>query len=900
MREAVRVARIGIFDHDQVADTIFWSQEQRAIYGVGPDEPITLELFLGFLRSEDSGRIGEAVQRAHDPDGDGRFDVEHGIVRRDGGVRWLRTRSQTFFAGEGAARRPVRTIGAVIDVTEERTIAAEQAALRRVAEAVAARTEPGDTFALIALEVAVITGAEAAGVVRFGAEREASVLGAWPAAGTAANAVEAAVRRFDDDGPPPAAMRDGQVHHSSVGVAGERALARVGPSIAVPVRVAQSVWGALIVVAPPGSVLPEGTGDLIADFAHLTAISISEASAWERARQRDDEQEALRLIGERALAVPLAEALAYMADVVAATLGATWVEVCGADGPGEPAVPAAIGAQPSSAGAAPAASGVRAAATRIVIDDGPFLSSDIRTDPRFAGAATGTGVGGVVAGVPIGMGGDLWGALVVGVPPQGRAATGGDLVFLGAVANIVHSAIARARAEEALRHQAMHDSLTGLANRALLLDRLSHAISRGARAGRRTAVIFCDIDHFKDVNDALGHGAADRLLVQVADRLTAVVRPGDTVARLGGDEFVVVCEDLLDESTALTVAYRVLESFAKPFDAGEGLSITASVGIAVCGSERDADEVLRDADTAMYRAKRSRSGRVEIFDEAMREHLLARIRTGNDIRHGLDRDEFFLHYQPLVALASGEMIGVEALVRWQHPTRGAVGPSSFIPIAEEIGAIVELGQFVIRRACADAAGWNALRPDGVPLEVSVNISPRQLSDASLVDVVRRGLEEWSLPAGQLGVEITESVMLDDDPEHLARVEQIRALGVRLLLDDFGTGYSSLSYVQRLSFDALKVDRSFVAGLGENLRDSTIVAAIVRMAQALDVQVIVEGVETTAQAAALELLGCRYAQGFHFARPVAAETIGEWLPGEGPWRGRMRLGGASGALGEPGL
>ena len=824
LHEAVRVGRIGIFDHDQVAGTIFWSPEQRAIYGVGPDEPITLELYLGFLRPEDRPAIGEAVRRAHDPAGDGRFDVEHGIVRRGGGVRWLRTRSQTFFAGDGAARRPIRTIGAVIDVTDERTIAAElEDALRRL-------------------------------------EGE----GAPPSQGPGADA--------------PASPTDGR---SPPG------------AIAVPVRVGQADWGALIALAPSGSPLLGDAERPMGGFARLTAISVSEASAWERVRERAAQQEALRLISDRALAVPLGEALEQMTALVASALDATWVHACEFDPARGEVLLRAHGGRETTSDDEPAASAVCRRASMIALEDGPFAAADVAADPRFGADVGATRAGGSVAGVPIGRGGDLWGALVVYANRPGGVASDDDIVFLAAVANVLFSAVERDRAEEALRHQAMHDPLTGIANRALLHDRLTHALKRGLRFERRTAVIFCDIDHFKDVNDVVGHGAADRLLVEVAERLSAAVRPGDTVARLGGDEFVVVCEDLVEAGPAFAVANRVLECFGAPFGAREGISITASMGIAVCGPEREADEALRDADTAMYRAKSNGRGRIELFDQTMREHLLERIRTSSDIRHGLEREEFVVHYQPQISLTTGAMVGVEALLRWNHPTRGLLAPGTFIPIAEETGAIVPLGRLVVRQACADAARWNALRPDDGPLEVSLNISARQLSDPGLVDVVRAGLEEWSLPADQIGVEITESVMLDDDPEHVARVVAIKGLGVRLLLDDFGTGYSSLAYIQRLSFDAIKIDRSFVRGLGESVRDSAIVAAVVRMAQALGVRVIVEGVETAGQVASLRALDCPYARGFYFARPTTAETIGAWLQRGSPWISRLHAVAASG-------
>jgi diguanylate cyclase (GGDEF)-like protein len=423
-----------------------------------------------------------------------------------------------------------------------------------------------------------------------------------------------------------------------------------------------------------------------------------------------------------------------------------------------------------------------------------------------------------------------------------------------------------------MRHQALHDALTGIANRTLLLDRLRHALDRAGRTRRRVAVAFVDLDHFKHLNDTAGHDVGDRLLVACARRLVEAVRPGDTVARLGGDEFAVVCEDIAGESEALALGERLLQAVSGPFAVADGAAIGASVGVTLRGGGDDPHEALRDADTAMYRAKAAGRGRVELYDVAMRVRLIARLRLESDLRAGVERGEVELHYQPIVSLASGAVTGLEGLARWRHPLRGLVTPVEFVGVAEETGLIVPLGRAVISQACAAAARFNAVRPDDAPLPINVNLSARQLADGGLLAHVRDALASFGLEPQQLGLEITESVLLDSNPLHVQRIEAIRALGVRLLLDDFGTGYSSLGYIQRFALDALKLDRQFVAGLGVSERDTAIVAAVVQLARALGLALIAEGVEQREQIPPLQALGCDAGQGFYFARPRTPDAI----------------------------
>ncbi len=389
-----------------------------------------------------------------------------------------------------------------------------------------------------------------------------------------------------------------------------------------------------------------------------------------------------------------------------------------------------------------------------------------------------------------------------------RVFTSDDLLFLESVANVIGSGIERSESEQTIRHQAMHDALTGIPNRVLLHDRLQLALDRAGRDGTLVGVLYIDLDRFKDVNDSYGHSTGDALLVAAAERLTATLRPGDTVARVGGDEFAVIAEALAGPEEALALAERLLRALADPERSLPG----ASIGIAVRQGGDSVEEAMRDADTALYRAKAAGRGRAELFDNEMRARMLDRLQTEADLRGALERREFDLYYQPIVALADGTVAAVEGLIRWQHPTRGLVPPVAFIGIAEETGAIVEMGRFVIARACADAARWNAMCP-GSPIAVNVNLSALQLADAGLADFVETSLAASGIPASQLGLEITETVVFDDNPEHVARLLQIKRLGVRLLLDDFGTGYSSLGHLRRFPLDVLKLDRTFVAGVG---------------------------------------------------------------------------------------
>ena len=429
----------------------------------------------------------------------------------------------------------------------------------------------------------------------------------------------------------------------------------------------------------------------------------------------------------------------------------------------------------------------------------------------------------------------------------------------------------RAQLQEQLSHQAFHDELTGLANRSLYRDRLDHALAARVRDGRPVAVLYLDLDGFKAVNDALGHGAGDAVLREVAARLGAAVRPGDTVARLGGDEFAVLLERVRDAGEAEEVAARLLACLAPPLVLeGRAVLLRASLGLALTetGTETG-EELLRDADLAMYRAKVRGTGEVLRYDPSMRDELLARVRTEEGLRRALAEGELRVHYQPTVDLTTGRMTGVEALVRWQLPTGELVPPLEFIPVAEDTGLVVPLGAWVLREACAQGARW--LAGPGEPLSVSVNVSARQL-DESLVGVVDAVLAETGLPAHLLVLELTESVLVADDAGTSAVLHALRRLGVRLAIDDFGTGFSALAYLSRLPIDVIKVDRAFVAQLCAPEGRADLARTIIEMARALGMSTTAEGIETPEQLAALRSLGCDLGQGYLFSRPVPAEEL----------------------------
>jgi diguanylate cyclase (GGDEF)-like protein/PAS domain S-box-containing protein len=432
----------------------------------------------------------------------------------------------------------------------------------------------------------------------------------------------------------------------------------------------------------------------------------------------------------------------------------------------------------------------------------------------------------------------------------------------------------RKQDEQQLLHDAFHDAMTELPNRALFMDRLRNAIRRAKRSeAYRLAVVFLDVDRFKIVNDSLGHTAGDELLKAIARRLEACLRPGDTVARFGGDEFTMLLEDIGHAGQATKVAERVQGELAVPFRLqGQEVFATASMGIAYAGSGyARPEDLLRDADNAMYRAKSLGRARYEVFDSAMHTHAVTTLRMEAELRRALERDELVLHYQPIVALASGRIAGFEALVRWMHPERGLIEPQEFIPMAEDTGLIVPLGQWVLGEVCRQIRAWTDHADWPSPLPVSANLSSRQFNQPDLVGIVRDALAAAGTRPDCLRLEVTESAVMESGPAARHVLGELKALGIELSIDDFGTGYSSLSYLHQFPVDTLKIDQSFVSRIDATSQNLEIVRTIVMLAHNLGMDVVAEGVETADQALQLRRLGCEYAQGFLYSRPVDAAS-----------------------------
>jgi diguanylate cyclase (GGDEF)-like protein/PAS domain S-box-containing protein len=444
----------------------------------------------------------------------------------------------------------------------------------------------------------------------------------------------------------------------------------------------------------------------------------------------------------------------------------------------------------------------------------------------------------------------------------------------------------RKLAEEQLFRHAFYDELTGLPNRALFLERLGRALEHGKRRPDYVyAVLFLDLDRFKLVNDSFGHVVGDQLLVAIARRLEKCLRPNDTVARLGGDEFTILLDDIKDVSGATQVFDRIQAELTAPFALeGHEVFTSASIGIALGAPRYERPEdLLRDSDTAMYHAKTLGKARYEVFDTEMHESAVSRLQLENDLRWAVERHEFLVHYQPIVSLAGGGIVGFEALARWRHPRRGLVFPEDFIPLAEETGLIVPIGSWVLREACRQMRAWESQFGEAASgLAVSVNLSPRQFAQSGLVEQVGHTLRETGLGAGSLWLEITEGAIMEGSDHVNAMVASLKAISVRVHLDDFGTGYSSLSYLHRFPIHALKIDRSFVGRMDSPETNSEIVGTIVTLGHALGMDVIAEGIETAQQLAALRALKCDCGQGRFFAHPVDAEAAAALIAAKPGW------------------
>jgi diguanylate cyclase (GGDEF)-like protein len=452
-----------------------------------------------------------------------------------------------------------------------------------------------------------------------------------------------------------------------------------------------------------------------------------------------------------------------------------------------------------------------------------------------------------------------------------------DVNFLVAVANVLSAAVERTRKEEAARHAALHDPLTGLPNRTLALDHLELALARRRRRVGTVALLLLDLDRFTPVNDTLGHRAGDHVLTTIAARLRETLRASDTAARISADEFAVICESDGDVHDVVELAARVGAAVAQPLAVGGAEHVlTASIGIAIAESPADtAATMLCDAEAAMYRAKHRGGGHYELFDAAMRAQVHARLRTESELRRAISEGQLCLHYQPILDAVGQRPLGLEALVRWQHPERGLIGPLEFIPIAEETGMIAALGRHVAERACAQAATWQ--RRFATPLQMFVNVSALQLGEPSFAEELAAIARRSGIAPGTLGLEVTESVLIEDARAATTVLGDLHERGLRLMLDDFGTGYSSLSYLRTFPLHGVKIDRSFLEGLATGKRDDeAIIRAIVEMCHALKLATVAEGIETDTQLARIRALGCEYVQGFLLSRPLASSDAVAYL------------------------
>ncbi len=436
------------------------------------------------------------------------------------------------------------------------------------------------------------------------------------------------------------------------------------------------------------------------------------------------------------------------------------------------------------------------------------------------------------------------------------------------------------------RHAAFHDALTNLPNRALLTENLKFVIERAKnQEDYQFAVLFLDLDRFKNVNDSLGHSIGDQLLIAMARRLESCIREVDMVARLGGDEFAILLDGIANGGDATTMARRIQEKLASPFNlSGHEVFTTTSLGIALSSTGYDHPEnMLRDADTAMYRAKAQGKACYEVFDKGMHTHAVYVLQMENDLRRALDREEFLVYYQPIVSLDNGQLAGFEALIRWQHPVRGFINPADFIPLAEDTGLIVPIGEWILKRACEQLSKWQWQAPANRSLFMSVNLSSKQIAQPDLVDVIRDILEETHVEAKHIKLEITESAVMDNAEMAVRLLKRLKALGVGLSIDDFGTGYSSLGYLHRFPVNTLKIDRSFVGRIGEATENAEIVRTIVSLAENMGMDVVAEGVETLNQLSHLRGLKCQYGQGYLFSRPIDAESVTGWISRKPHWQ-----------------
>jgi diguanylate cyclase (GGDEF)-like protein/PAS domain S-box-containing protein len=615
------------------------------------------------------------------------------------------------------------------------------------------------------------------------------------------------------------------------------------------------------------------------DAQHLvlsTRDARQRKQAERKRRRKAAEQDAVAALGARALeGEELADLMSDAASLVANVLDAEFVGV-------HEYVPdldafmlyAGVGLEAfRRTGAAIAADGSQLGET---LNSGRELIVGDWTAEKHLVEAAFFGVHGIASGiaVPLPATPTVFGVLSVQAskPHQFNYEDG---VFLRAIANILAAAIARHNTEEQIRHQALHDALTTLPNRVLLEDRLARALATARRHRRSLAVLFLDLDNFKRVNDGLGHTTGDDVLLAVAQRLSACLRAEDTLARFGGDEFVVLLPEIEDDHAWRVVVERIREALRAPLPIGaRKITVSVSIGVAIGGLRepgKDAQALIRDADLAMYAAKQAGPGREMVFAEEMYHAAVQRLDLMGDLHRALEEEQFAAHYQPIVSLEHETIVGLEALVRWEHPEHGLLPPSSFLPLAEETGLMPALGRRVLREACRNLRRWLA-DPRWRDLYVSVNLSTQEVHDPTLVPTVQQVLAETGLAPRNLVLEITEGVLLDTNDEAIDRLKELNQLGIRLAVDDFGTGYSALSYLQRFPMDILKIDKTFIDQLDEHDGQARLVNGIIELARGVNLQTVAEGIETSKQADTLRGMQAGLGQGFHFARPLRPEDV----------------------------
>jgi len=805
LHEAVRASRTGIFIHDHLLETHYWSPEQREIYGWRPDEPVSVPRFLECIYPEDRETIAAAVRHAHDPAGDGRFDVEFRIIRRDGAIRWMSTRSQTSFANMNGELHPVRTVGASIDVTESKQA---EAALQESQRALSTLLSnlPGMVYRC---------RNDKDWTVEFASEGCLELTGYHPSDLTGRKVSYGQdLIHPDDQGPVwddvQAALREKRAFHLVYRIITANK---------------KEKW-----VSEQGMGIFSSNGDLLALEGFITDIS-ERRQAEEELKKSEAQNRAL---------------LNAMPDMMfRINREGIYLDFIPAKGM-EPFIPP------------------REFLTKSVREVLPAeVSSPIM---HYVHQALGTGETQIFE-YPLLEKGNRH-------DYEARIVVSGENEVLAIVRDITE----RKTQADALEYQALHDTLTDLPNRTLVLDRLRQAIHAAGREGKPLALLLMDLDRFKDVNDALGHHHGDLLLKQVGPRVLSVLRESDTIARLGGDEFAVLLP-ATDIDGATVTAQKILEALDRPFVVeGFFLEIGASIGIALFPEHgEDVDMLMRRADVAMYSAKQSSSGYAVYISEHDR-HSPRRLALMGELRHAIERQEFVLYYQPKVDLKTRRTIGVEALIRWKHPQHGLIPPDEFIMLAEHTGFIKQLTFWVLSDVLRQWRVWNQ---NGIDLSVAVNLSARNLQDLQLPDQFTELFRTAGVAPRMLELEITESAIMADPSRAMEILTRLRSKSIRFSIDDFGAGYSSLGYLKKLPVDAVKVDKSFVLGMAANADDAVIVRSTIDLAHNLGLKVVAEGVESREVLDRLMEMGCDAAQGYYLSRPIPAEELTRWL-NESPW------------------